>query len=227
MNHAEPPPSVRAFCQDCGLADPERFFVRMALLAERLFAANAQFNLTRIHPGPDFWVRHVTDSLAIGLLIPDLRSATPVPVRLVDLGCGAGFPALVLAAAYPQLQVTALDSTHRKAQFVQETATAMELANCRAVAARGREYAAAHREEADLATARAVGSAAELCREVHHLLRPGGRLILYKTPADAEREACELRTRNPAKTYAWTVTAPCLLPEESIPRVLLVGQKPR
>ena len=221
---APPPPSVCAFCQDCGLADPERFFSRMALLAERLFTANAQFNLTRIHPGNDFWVRHVADSLAAGRLLPDLRTA---PLRLVDLGCGAGFPALVLAAAYPHLQVTALDSTHRKAEFVQETATAIELANCRAVAARGREYAAAHREKADLATARAVGTAAELCREVHHLLRPGGRLILYKTPADAERETCELRTRSPAKTYAWSTTPTCLLPEEAIPRVLLVGQKPR
>jgi 16S rRNA (guanine527-N7)-methyltransferase len=225
MNDAPPPPAaVRTFCQDCGLADPERFFSRMAILAQHLFAANAQFNLTRIHPGNDFWVRHVADSLAAGLLLPELRTAS---LRLIDLGCGAGFPALVLAAAYPTLRVNALDSTRRKAEFVQEAAAALELANCTATAARGREYAAAHREEADIATARAVGTAVDLCREVHGLLRPGGRLVLYKTPADAEREACEVRTRTPAKTYDWTRTPECLLPEEAIPRVLLIGRKPQ
>ncbi len=221
---APPSPSVRAFCLACAPVDAERFFAQMAELSARLFAANAQFNLTRIRPGADFWVRHVADSLVAGLLIPELRTGH---LRLVDLGCGAGFPALVLAAAYPELAVTALDSTQRKAEFVTATAKALGLRNCSAIATRGREHAAHHRAEADLVTARAVGTAANLCREAHGLLRPGGRLVLYKTPADAEAESCEVRTRSPGKAYAWTITAPCMLPEEAIPRVLLIGQKPR
>lgn len=220
---APPSPTVRAFCLACAPTDAERFFARMTELSALLFAANAQFNLTRIRPGADFWVRHVADSLAAGHLLPELRTGH---LRLVDLGCGAGFPALVLAAAYPNLAVTALDSTRRKAEFVATTAQALGLENCTAMAARGREHAVHHRAGADLVTARAVGTAADLCREAHGLLRPGGRLVLYKTPADAEAESCDVRTRSPGKAYAWAITAPCVLPDESIPRVLLVGQKP-
>jgi len=220
---AHPPPTVRAFCLSCAPADADRFLARMAELSRILFAANAQFNLTRIRPGGDFWVRHVADSLAAGRLLPELRTET---IRLVDLGCGAGFPALVLAAAYPNLTVTALDSTRRKAEFVAAAARTLGLGNCSAVAGRGREHAVRHRGEADLVTARAVGDAADLCREAHALLRPGGRLVLYKTPDNAAREMEAARGRSPGKAYSWRITPPCVLPEQDITRVLLVGERP-
>jgi 16S rRNA (guanine527-N7)-methyltransferase len=196
----------------------------MAALSDLLAAANARTNLTRIQPGDDFWLRHVADSLAAGLALPALRDSG---WRVLDLGCGAGFPALVLAAAWPRLQVAALDSNHRKIEFVKAAIAALKLDNCTALAARGREFAARpeNHDAFDLVACRAVGDAADLCRETHRLLRPGGIILLYKTATATADELRLAATRSPAKLYAWSVANPAL-PQELGSHAFLVGKKP-
>jgi 16S rRNA (guanine527-N7)-methyltransferase len=181
----EPASQWRAFLIRCGLAE-----ARLADLGtlERLYrdlvAANEQMNLTRITQEADFWHLHVADSLSIGLAAPDVLTA---PLTVADVGCGAGFPLLVLAWANPAMRIVGFESRRQKANFVVEEIAALGLTNAWAVAARSREAArtADHAGIYDVVCARAVGPVERVWRESRELLkpRPGARLIAYKTPA--------------------------------------------
>ena len=134
-------------------------------------------------PARDRWRVHVEDSLS-GLEL------VGTPARVADVGAGAGFPGLVLAAALPDTQVDLIESVGRKAAFIDRAIAAAGLENARAVAARSEEWAAGEgREGYDVVTARAVGRMATLAELASPLLREGGRLVAWKGKRDPEEEA--------------------------------------
>ena len=106
------------------------------------------------------WEVHVSDSLA-GLEVDDLARAAAI----ADLGAGAGFPGLPLAAARPRARVDLIESNRRKADFIAE-----------AIAVAGLE------------NARAVGPLAALAELAAPLLREGGALVAWKGGRDADEE---------------------------------------
>lgn len=125
---------------------------------------------------------HIADSLT-GLDIEALRSAS----RIADLGAGAGFPGLVLAAALPASHVVLVESLNRKCAFLARAIERMELANAEVVCARAEEW----REgigTADVVTVRAVAPLNVLAEYAAPLLVDGGRLVAYKGVRDAAEE---------------------------------------
>lgn len=131
----------------------------------------------------DYWRVHVEDSLT-GL---ELVGA---PARLADVGAGAGFPGLVLAAALPRTRVDLIESVGRKADFIERAIAAAGLENARALAVRSEEWAAGEGAEAyDVVTARAVGRLATLAELASPLLGAGGRLVAWKGRRDPDEEA--------------------------------------
>lgn len=134
-------------------------------------------------PRRDRWRVHVEDSLS-GLEL------VGTPPRLADVGAGAGFPGLVLAAALPATQVDLIESVGRKAAFIERAIAAAGLENARAIDARSEEWAAGEGREAyDVVTARAVGRMATLAELASPLLREGGRLVAWKGKRDPDEEA--------------------------------------
>lgn len=134
-------------------------------------------------PRRDRWRVHVEDSLS-GLEL------VGTPPRLSDVGAGAGFPGLVLAAALPATQVDLIESVGRKAAFIERAIAAAGLENARAIDARSEEWAAGEGREAyDVVTARAVGRMATLAELASPLLREGGRLVAWKGKRDPDEEA--------------------------------------
>ena len=92
-------------------------------LQEQLRQWNSKLNLTRLVEDDDFWIAQVFDSL--WPLVPLLQSgAAQAPLRLIDVGTGGGFPGLALAIAFPQAQLTLVDSVGRKVEAVQAMAAA-------------------------------------------------------------------------------------------------------
>jgi 16S rRNA (guanine527-N7)-methyltransferase len=125
---------------------------------------------------------HVADSL-VGLEVAHVWAAR----RIADLGAGAGFPGLVLAAALPAAQVALVESVGRKAEFLRRTAAAMGLANAAVVVARAEawpEGVGGH----DVVTARALAPLNVLAEYAAPLLREGGALVAWKGRRDAEEE---------------------------------------
>ena len=126
---------------------------------------------------------HVADSLA-GLEVPELRSAR----RIADVGAGAGFPGLVLAAALPNAAVDLIESAQRKTAVIERLAEAGRIP-ARALPVRAEEWAAANGRGAyDAVTARAVAPLAVLVEYAAPLLRGGGAFVAWKGARDDEEE---------------------------------------
>ena len=131
------------------------------------------------------WSVHVADSLS-GLGFEELAAARAI----CDVGSGAGFPGLVLAAMLPRARVDLVESIGRKCEFIERAAAAGAIANARALNLRAEDWAAGEGREAyDAVTARAVGRLSTLAELASPLLRTGGTLIAWKGRRDPDEEA--------------------------------------
>ena len=126
---------------------------------------------------------HIADSLA-GLEVPELRAAASI----ADLGSGAGFPGLVLAAALPGARVDLIESARRKCAVIERLADAAEI-GARVLAVRAEDWASADGAGAYQAvTARAVAPLAVLAEYAAPLLALGGVLVAWKGARDEAEE---------------------------------------
>ncbi len=139
----------------------------------RVLEANKLFNLTAITNDEEFLIKHILDSLSASPLIS--RGA-----RLLDIGSGAGFPAMPLAIAREDIFVVALDATLKKTTFLSEAARELNVTNLTAVSGRAEEK----RElfcTFDFVTARAVAPLTILLELASPMLKAGGTFVAYKT----------------------------------------------
>ncbi len=195
----------------CGVKQPELFIETCAELESLLTETNRHTNLTRICDHDDFINKHVADSLLIAKYFPKL---THDNITLADIGCGAGFPALILAIAYPNLQITAIDSNQKKCAFVASAAEKLALSNLQVVAGRARELnrQAQWQGKFDIITARAVAEAASIFKETKNMLASGGRFIFYKTPQQVVSDLPQLEKISQKYHFSWRTTDIYLLP---------------
>ena len=151
----------------------EACWAHFALVLE----ANARFNLTRITDPATAAVKHYADSLSL-LTWP--RTGDEDIGRIIDVGTGAGFPAVPLAIARPDWRVTAVDSIAKKTDFLAEVADKLLLTNFQVVQLRvGQQPPDA--PAYDLAVFRAVGKLADCLKAGRDWVRPGGWLVCYKS----------------------------------------------
>jgi 16S rRNA (guanine527-N7)-methyltransferase len=134
------------------------------------------------------WRVHVADSLS-GLELEPLAAAR----RIADIGAGAGFPGLALAAALPEAQVDLVESIERKCEFARLAAERGRLANVAVVCARAEDWAregspSGGREAYDAVTARAVGRLSTLAELASPLLAEDGVLVAWKGKRDEAEE---------------------------------------
>ena len=142
-----------------------------------MLAWNRAINLTAITEPAAVARLHVADSLAA---VPTL--AAERIAAFVDLGSGAGFPALPLAVVLGT-ETCLVESVGKKARFLEASAVAAGLATrVRVAASRAETFGAdpAHREQWPAVTARAVAGLADLVELAFPLLRPGGILVAWK-----------------------------------------------
>ena len=118
--------------------------------------------------------------------LADSLSAVPFisPIRLADIGSGAGFPGLVLAAAFPAAPVTLVESQRRHAAVAERLGRAAALRNVSVLPCRAEEV----RDRFDVVTVRAVAPLAVLVEYAAPLLVDGGRLVAWKGARDAAEE---------------------------------------
>lgn len=153
---------------------------KLCELTDIMLEKNKVMNLTAITEPYDIALKHYLDSLTASDYITQNS-------KIIDVGCGAGFPSLPLAIVRPDLQITALDSTAKRIGYINETAQKLGLANIGGVCARAEEYVSGCREKYDTAIARAVAPLNVLCEFCLPYIRTGGTFIAMKGPgADDE-----------------------------------------
>ena len=215
---------LAGFAAECGVAAPERLVQECFRLRELLAEANRTVNLTRIVEPETFAVKHVADSLSIARVFPEFRSE---PLSVADIGCGAGFPSLVLALAFPQLRVTAIDSTGKKTAFVERAAATLGLRNCQVTTGRSCELAhqGTCKHRFDVVTARAVAPARTIWKDARDFPNRRGRFILYKTPEQAATDLPEVAEASRRNGITWSLTPVFELPENCGSRLFLYSQR--
>ena len=175
---------VIGYAKDMGIELDSMALERLEILEHRLLRWNEHINLTAITDEDGIAVKHFADSLTV-LTAAEFAGGA----KVVDVGCGAGFPGVPLAIAVPEARVTLLDSLQKRVNWLKTVLPQLEVpADC--VAARAEEYVAQHREQFDLVTSRAVARLnvlAELCLPY---VRVGGRFLALKG-AMAQEEADE------------------------------------
>ena len=153
-----------------------------SLYAE-ILRGNTQFNLTRIIDRMDFWEKHLWDSLASPIYLDGEKLIDLQRSNLaIDIGTGAGFPGIPLAIYSNAIEVTLLDSTRKKINFLDELINNLQLKNVKTLIGRAEAIGQdkQYRELYDLALVRAVGTATVAAEYSLPLLKIGGIALLYR-----------------------------------------------
>lgn len=168
--------ALAAGARQLGVALDSRQRELLLQLTEELGEWSGRFNLTAIREPEDVLRKHLLDSLSV---LPWL-----VGPRVADVGTGAGFPGLPLSVALPATRFTLLESTAKKARFVEHIVQHLGLPNVSVVNERAEAYRPAL--PFDSVVCRAVGSLAEISSFAGRLCAPRGRLVAMKGkyPAD-------------------------------------------
>lgn len=146
---------------------------------------NGSFNLTAITNESEFVEKMILDS-ALAIVGNDFSGK-----KVIDVGTGAGFPGMVLYILNPAMDLTLLDSTAKKISFLLSYAQQKDY-YYRGITLRAEDHCKLHREEYDVATARAVAPLNVLLEVIMPMLKVGGTFIALKGPGvENEIKACD------------------------------------
>ena len=152
----------------------EQFLQYYELLVEK----NKVMNLTAITEFDEVVEKHFLDSVSLTKQL-DLHQ----PLKVLDLGTGAGFPGIPLKIVFPELEITLMDSLNKRVLFLQDVISSLQLQNIEAVHGRAEEAAKnkKYRESFDLCVSRAVANISTLSEYCLPFVKIGGSFISYKS----------------------------------------------
>ena len=138
-----------------------------------------KINLTAIKDEREVIIKHVLDSLSY------LHGFAAAPgLRLLDMGSGAGFPALPIKIAYPGISVIMVDAVKKKASFLRHIIRTLKLTEISVIDTRTEELSVHSSSSFDIVTARAFADMKSVIVVGMPLLKPGGLMVLSRGPEE-------------------------------------------
>lgn len=183
---------LKSEAEKLGIFLDETALNRFDKYAEMLIETNKTLNLTAITEPNEIVYKHFIDSLTL-LTVVDLKENS----KVIDVGTGAGFPGVVLLIARPDINITLMDGTNKRLNFIsqvlQELDLKAEILHMRAeLAGKDTKY----REQYDLVTARAVANMNTLSEYCLPFARVGGIFAPMKAAkADEELESAKIAVK--------------------------------
>lgn len=170
-------------CQEFGVNITDQMKEKLNLYGNLLLEWNEKINLTAITEPEDVLFKHFYDCI---LFLKHVK--VPKNATLVDVGTGAGFPGMVLKIVRPDVDVTLLDSLNKRLIFLNEVIEKLGLTGIKTVHSRAEDAGSSkiHRENYDIATARAVANLPVLLEYCTPLVKVGGMFVSMKGPSAFE-----------------------------------------
>ena len=167
---------------DAQLAQFEQYY-------ELLVTTNASVNLTAITEKSEVYLKHFYDSLTVAFYEKSLQDGEH---SLIDIGTGAGFPAIPLKIAFPNLKITLVDALQKRVKFLQTVVDELKLSDVTIVHGRAEDIGQnpTFREQFDYATARAVARTIVLAEYTLPFVHIGGEFLVMKGAA-AQQELAD------------------------------------
>ncbi len=137
---------------------------------------NSKLNLISKNDEKYLFEKHIYDSLSIKLFFETYPLQKDS--KLLDVGCGGGFPCVPIAIEYPELNVIGIDSIRKKIESINNIKTKLGLTNLTTICNRVENI---KNQQFDIITSRAVANLAKICGYVLPLLNKDGHFVAYKS----------------------------------------------
>ena len=163
---------------DCQIGQFERYY-------ELLTEYNKKFNITSISDKDEVIVKHFLDS---AIVVDKLCGK-----KLIDIGSGGGFPAIPIKIVSKNTDITMVEATGKKCEFLKICVKELNLDNVTVINARAEDLAKKeeYREKFDICTARAVARLNTLCEYCMPFVKINGNFIALKSNAEQELKESE------------------------------------
>lgn len=155
---------------EAGLNLPENVRQKLLDYLALIQKWNKVHNLTAVRDPEDMVTLHLLDSLSV---LPHIKSG-----RLLDVGSGAGLPGIPLALCLPDLQVTVMDSSHKKASFMRQVKAELNIPNLEVVCGRVEDYQP--EQLFDIVISRAFSDLNQFVMLTKHLCKVDGQWLAMK-----------------------------------------------
>ena len=175
--------TLQALLPELPLALDDSTCEKLCAFGAAMVKQNEVMNLTAITEDTQVAKLHLLDSLTV-LAAADLKGK-----KLIDVGCGAGFPGVPLAIACPEAKITLLDSLAKRMNWLETVLPQLGITNAHCVTARAEEAVTKCRETYDYATSRAVARLNILLELTAPYVRVGGAVLAMKGSAAREELA--------------------------------------
>jgi len=140
---------------------------------------NEKINLTAIRDERDSIIKNMLDSLSY------IKGFTPTPgLKLLDMGSGAGFPALPIKIAFPDISIAMVESVKKKASFLRHIVRTLKLAGTEVLDKRTQELPESFSESMDVVTARAFTDMKGAIVAGLPFLKASGSIVLSRGPEE-------------------------------------------
>ena len=162
-----------------GLELPEKTQEDLCRFGQAVVAQNEVMNLTAITEPEQVAKLHLLDSLSL-LTLEELKNK-----KMIDVGCGAGFPGVPVKIACPEVKLTLLDSLGKRMNWLSEILPTLGV-DAQCVTGRAEEVVTQCREQYDIATSRAVARLNILLELTAPYVKVGGKVLAMKGTAAQE-----------------------------------------
>lgn len=191
---------------------------------EMLVEKNKVMNLTAITEFEEVIVKHFLDSLALVKVLEKEIFASGVSI--IDVGTGAGFPGIPLKIAFPDINITLLDSLNKRINFLKEVSLELKLKNIDFIHGRSEDFGRnpQYREKFDICVSRAVANLATLSEFCVPFVKQGGYFVPYKA-GDCGKEVEESVNAVDRMGGSISKTLEYVVPASDLNRVLLLIKK--